>query len=372
MNGLSWLRALLVLPALVLTLLAALAGPAAAHGRGSDATNMVARVTSTPQIPGVSWRVYGGDEFLSVTNTSDRDLFVLAYRSAGEDPGEPFLRIGPDGVFENRSSPYTYSIQDRYGATPQPPGADPDAEPQWVQISDGPTALWHDHRIHWMAPTVPPAVVDPDVETVIFPEWEVPFRIGDEVHIVTGDLRWVPGPSPWQWLLGGLFATLPALAGLRTRPVPGEHGDRWPGLVRPAALVLGVVAALNLTHLADDVFAVPLPLSTTLVAASQTLLFIAIAAFAARRAWQAGDGAFTALGVGAGALLVGQGLLYLPTLSVSQTASILPDPITRAVVALSVAQALPLLAVTVMGTRRLAPPLEPDDAQAQESARSGR
>src|SRR5680860_1794298 len=50
-----------------------------AHGRSSDATNFRSAITDTPDISGVRWQVYGGDEFLAVTNTSATDLVVLGY-----------------------------------------------------------------------------------------------------------------------------------------------------------------------------------------------------------------------------------------------------------------------------------------------------
>jgi hypothetical protein len=329
------------------------AAPALAHGRGSDATNFNATVRAAPDVPGLSFRVYGSDEYLAVTNTSGQEVVVHGY----ED--EPYLRIGPDGVFENRRSPAAYLNAERYGQVPLPADADSTAEPDWVRVSGGDTWLWHDHRIHWMSLEPPAAVLaDPGSPHVVYPEWSVPVSVGGQEGAVTGDLRWVPAPSPWPWLAAGLVATLPALAGLRTQPV-GD--DRWPGLVRPAAVVLGILAVANLVHLADDLLAVPLPLPTILLAAGQTALFLLIAAFGALRAWQGREGAFTALGVGASALLVGQGLLYLGVLTTSQTASIFPDAVTKGVVALSLAQALPLGIVTVLGTRRLLPPLEDDE-----------
>lgn len=341
-------RSLVLLLATVGLLVGTLAGPAAAHGRGSDATNFSSRMLSTPDLPGVTWRIYGGDEFLSVTNESDTELVVLDYEN------EPYLRVGPDGVFENRNSPATYTNSDRYGVTTPPASIDPGGEPDWVQVSSGSTYAWHDHRIHWMSPLVPPAVQENDgAETVVFDRWVVPVTVGGETEEVIGELRWVPGPSPWPWLAGALVLTLPALAGLRTAPV-GE--ERWPGLARPAAVLLAVLAVANLTHLVDDLFAAPLPLGTKLLAASQTVLFIALVGFGALRAWQARDGAFTALGVGSAALLIGQGLLYLSVLTASQTSSLFPHDLARAIVALSLVQALPVGIVAVIGTRRLLPP----------------
>ena len=46
---------------------------------------------------------------------------------------EPYLRVGPDGVFENRRSPAVYLNANRRGSTAVPRSADPDAEPDWTQ-----------------------------------------------------------------------------------------------------------------------------------------------------------------------------------------------------------------------------------------------
>jgi hypothetical protein len=354
-------RAGAILAAAVLLLIAALPAPSAfAHGRGSDATNYVSTVRSAPEAEGVSFRVFGSDEYLSVTNTSDVEVTVLGY------DGEPYLRVGPEGVFENARSEAAYLNDDRFQRVEVPATVDNDAEPDWVRVGDGPTWLWHDHRAHWMSPLPsPPILADPGSEHVVNERWVIPVLIGDEPAEVTGDLRWVPGSSPWPWLAVGLLLTLPALAGLRTKPT---SEDQWPGLARPAAVVLGLLAAVNLVNLVDDLFAVPLPLSIKLIAAAQTALFLLIAAFGAMRGWQAREGAFTALGVGSAALLVGQGLLYLGVLTTSQTASVFPTFVTRSVVALSVAQAIPLGIVAVLGTRRLLPPLEEEPEASAQAA----
>jgi hypothetical protein len=382
--------------ALVLALLWAgvLAAPAHAHGRGSDATNYSARILEAPDLPGVSWAIYGGDELLEVTNTTAAEVVVLGYPQT--DP-EPYLRVGPDGVFQNRNSEATYVNEDRMGLVEVPAHVDRSAPPDWEQLTDANSAAWHDHRIHYMGAGLHPSITDPSVETLVYEQWEVPFLYDGQEHVVIGELRWVPGPSPVPWLALGLVLALPALVGLRTRPTAaggaaedsaaegsaaegsaaedssigdpqgsGEQGERWPGLARPAAVVLGLIVVLNVSHLIDDLFAVPLPTGVRAGAAAQTVLFLAIGLFGAVRGWQSGDGAFTALGVGAGAVFVGQGLLYWSVLGVSQIASLFPDWFARLTVAASVAQIIPLGIVAVIGTRRLLPPL-PEDVGAADA-----
>jgi hypothetical protein len=349
----------MVLFAAVLLLLAPLAQPAGAHGRGSDATNLRSRVLETPPLDGVTFRVRGGDDLLELRNDGDGEVLVLGYE------GEPYLRVGVDGVFENLRSPATHLNDDRYvtataadGSLPVPAEVDADADPVWRQRSSGSRAAWHDHRIHYMAPGRPPQVTDPAVETVVFARWEVPVVAAGEGHVVAGDLRWIPGPSPLPWLGVAAVLVVPALVGLRSGRGGGGAADGERALARPAAAVLGVVILLNLPGLVDDVVAVPLPLPAVLSAAGQTAAFLAVAAFGAVRGWRGGDGAFTALGVGAAALLLGQGLLAWPALSASQLATVFPDALSRTAVAASLLQALPVGVVAVIGSRRLLPPAD--------------
>jgi hypothetical protein len=354
---------------LALASLVAAAAPALAHGRGSDATNMRSTILEVPDIPGLTWRIHGGDELLELRNSTGSEVVVLGY----EQPPQPYLRVGPDGVFENRNSEATYINRDRQGVVDIPADLDPSAPPEWAEVSRSGSAVWHDHRMHYMGLGTPAAVTDPDVETVIIERWEVPFTFEGETHVLAGDLRWIPGTNPVPWLLVGLLLALPALLGLRTEPetdpaaADPDAPVRWTGLARPAAAVLAFAVLLNVSHLIDDLFAVPLPAGTRAIAAAQTALFLAIGAFGALRAWQAEDGAFTALGVGSGAVLVGQGLLYWSVLSVSQISSLFPDVLARITVGLSVAQVVPLGIVAVIGTRRLLPPLPRDVPEAGRS-----
>lgn len=353
-------RGLAALAGLAGLLLVVLAVPAAAHGRSADASNYRSRVVRAPDLPRVRWRVRGGDELLSVANTGTPEVVVLDYE------GDPYLRVGPDGVFENRDSEAVWLNRDRFAATPVPPGVGSGPRPEWARVSDGTSWAWHDHRVHWMSPRPPaPVLADPGSRATIT-RWRVPFDYGGRRLGVRGTLEWVPGPSPWPWLLGALAVTAPpVLAGLGTRP----RGDRWPGLARPAATVLGAVSVANLTNLANDLLAAPAPGSTRVLAAVQTGAFVSLGVAGAWRAWRGGDGAFTALAIGAGSILVGQGLLLLRVLDSSQLATVFPPILTRAVVALSLAQALPVAAAAVLGARRTTPPPRRSDVRPRAATR---
>lgn len=217
-------------------LVAATPSPAAAHGVGGvEPSNYRTRVTSIdPSVAGVVVRPVDLGTRLELTNRGATDVVVLGY------DGEPYLRVGPRGVFENTRSPATYlnrTLRVDEASEPVPATADPDAPPRWRRVDGGRTARWHDHRAHWMGRADPPVVQrDPDREHLI-QRFEVELRQGSTAIGVRGDVRWVPGHSPWPWVVGAIV-----LAGL---VVAASRGRRATQLVAGA---LGLVAVGEALH----------------------------------------------------------------------------------------------------------------------------
>jgi hypothetical protein len=178
--------------------------PAWAHrGGASNGYRSVIRGVK-PALPGVTLRVLGGDEELEVRTTGKASVIVLGYSN------EPYLRVGPDGAFQNLNSPATYLNRERYGGVEVPARAKPTSVPSWKQINDKPAAEWHDHRIHWMSKTAPPVVAaDPGQPHRVF-NWQVPLRSGGRGYRVAGSLEYTPvdtssGSSLW-WIVLALGA----------------------------------------------------------------------------------------------------------------------------------------------------------------------
>jgi hypothetical protein len=173
--------------------------PASAHSvSGVSATNLQTNLRSVaPALPGLKVKVVESGSRMEVTNKSGKEIVVLGYKD------EPYLRIGPDGVFRNRLSPATYINKSREGQ--DPPEAATKAkvgDTDWEKVSSEPVARWHDHRIHWMSPNDPPeARARPGERHVINAEWVVPMRLGAETISAKGDLVWEPGPSALPWYL---------------------------------------------------------------------------------------------------------------------------------------------------------------------------
>ena len=165
-----------------------LASPALAHPRGKGyARGFQSKILSiSPEVAGLEIAVVDGDDRLRVSNKSGSDLVVLGY------DGEPYLRIGPEGVHRNERSPAAYLNRDRFARVSVPLKADPGATPEWRLVSPRPAWQWHDHRIQWMGAGPPAAIrAAPRKRHSIF-DWKVPGRLGDNALLITGRLDYVP------------------------------------------------------------------------------------------------------------------------------------------------------------------------------------
>ncbi len=205
----------------VAMLVALLAAPAAlAHGIGGKQGYVSTLTAVEPPTLGLYVDVLQGDDRLSLTNSSEEELVVLGYEN------EPYLRIGPDGVYRNVRSPATYLNADRLGKVDVPADADPKAPPEWEKVSAETTYEWHDHRIHWMSTIPPPAIRDdPRARHHVF-DWAVPVELGGKPVTIRGSLDYVP---PKKESFNYLFVIPPVLAlllaagawiALRRRAVP--------------------------------------------------------------------------------------------------------------------------------------------------------
>lgn len=209
------------------------ASPASAHMvSGVSASNYLTTLNGlAPTKPGLRMRVVETGSRLELTNTSNVEVLVVGYND------EPYLRIGPKGVFENQRSPATYLNASRQASTPIPSDASANAEPVWKKVSGEPVARWHDHRAHWMGSQDPPEVTrDPGRRHVVYDKWEIKMSVGGDQVVATGQLLWIPGPSPVPWLaVTALLAALAIVSGL----VFGMRG---------VAIVIAVLVPVDLVH----------------------------------------------------------------------------------------------------------------------------
>lgn len=312
--------------------------PAAAHTVGdAGPTNYQTRLlTVQPPVPGVSVRVAAGDR-LELTNDTRRDILVLGY------DGEPYLKVGPGGAFENRRSPATWLNRTRTGTTPIPPDADPKAAPQWHQLSERAQVRWHDHRTHWMGASDPPQVQQgPGRTHTVIPRWTVTLRDGDATVTLAGDLRWVPAPPAWPWLL--------AAAAVAAGVVLASRRPAWPALLAGGT---GALVAADVMATAAGWAASSPPLSSVLSSGAVAVLGWAAGAAAVVRLLgrRRDSGVFLAL-VAAALILVVGGLSDLPILLRSQLASALPDAAVRGLVTAKLGLGAGLLTAALLRVRQ--------------------
>ncbi|MCU1455125.1 MAG: hypothetical protein JWN46_3271, partial [Acidimicrobiales bacterium] len=185
-------------------------------------------------------RVVGGDGFLELRSTGHQVVVLDQIQDQAPAP-RPYLQIEPDGTVQlNRSSIGYYINGSRYGAGSPPasiqgPGG---ATPRWVTVGHGGRYLWHDHRIHWMAPGKPPSVrgnsgkVDmggPDGD------WVVRLVVDGRPVAVVGELVLHAAPNPLPWLALALAIVVLIVAA-------SQWSARWTTTI--AAVVSGAVAVL--------------------------------------------------------------------------------------------------------------------------------
>ena len=347
----SRLRALRIL---IVTLLAAvtlplLAGPARAHGAsGQEASNYLVTLTSPPQPePGLVVRLVESGSLLQLTST-EAEVVVAGHS------GEPYLRVGPDGVFTNRRSPSSVWGRSLEAPMTAPPGTDPAAEPDWVRTSDGPTARWFDSRARWTATSPPPEVVADPQQRHVVSEWTVPVTLAGAPVAVAGTVEWVPGPSalPW-WLLSLVIVGVVAAGALFLRTAS-----------RPLATVTALCVAVSVAHSA---------LSAADAAGGPTAVLRAFLTgnIALLAGWGAGvvavvqlwrdrpPGVYVAAFAGAVVAVLG-GLLDAAAFGSSQVPVVGPAVLGRLTTALSLGLGVGLVVAAVTADERVAPAAESD------------
>jgi hypothetical protein len=214
---------------------------AGAHGAGQaipDAAHYLAQITAiSPAVPGLTATINPRGEWIEVANTTTKTLTILGYAR------EPYLQIGPSGVSENSFSPTLQLNQSLFGDLSQLGG--PQLPPDWRQVGTSHQTRWHDHRIHWMAATRPPAVAANPYVGRLIGRWTVHMLLDTTPVNITGTLSWLPlSHHPTlsvTWMVidtGALLALIAAvivLARRRRRPANTDH-EQSPMMVDYAGL----------------------------------------------------------------------------------------------------------------------------------------
>ena len=323
---------------LVLAAFVGLAPPASAHGGGDEglppASNYRSTITSIePDVDGLHWRLIDAGTRIEVVNETGDVLTVFG------DQGEPYLRIGPDGVEENQLSVTAFLQANPGDDVVVPQRVLSGGEPEWREVSSSPSWAWHDDRAHW-TDADPVAVTSADRvadEVVVVPSWSIEGEWSGRPLVVTGRVAWVEGPTPWPSLLG-MVAIAAALLGLTLLGRPGTALAVGAALAVAASFgrFVGTWSASAAPALAKvEGFVMP--------ALAWLLLAIALAKFRASHR----DSVLLATGacVGIGVLLGATGWTWLTR---SQLPTGLDPAIARATVVAAAGAALGMLAVAAL------------------------
>ena len=144
--------------------------------RGVSSSNWVTKVLSLePALAGVTVKSVQLGNLIQITSRNS-ELIVLGYL------GEPYLRVGPGGVYQNLRSPATYLNRTRLGTTPLPPLAST-TRPRRPSGIRSPAATRRYSMIiaptGWAASSPPPIRADPHRTFELSPDWHIQLRQGD-------------------------------------------------------------------------------------------------------------------------------------------------------------------------------------------------
>ncbi len=131
--------------------------------------------------------------------------------------GEPFLRIGPDGVTVNERSP-DYWLGGTGTVQQVPAGADPSAPPKWHRLSMIPIWSWLEFRARLPIDLHQRALLGDQRKTVL--TWTSPMTLAGEPLDVGGRVEWIPprvdgeaGPlKVWNYVGGAVAAVAVVIA----------------------------------------------------------------------------------------------------------------------------------------------------------------
>ncbi len=235
-----------------------------------------------PALPsGVVVDIVGSDTFVRVRSVG-HDVMITGYQN------EPYMHITTTGdVFVNDGSQTTLINGNRYGNVDTSSFVE-SPNPVWRKIATNGTAMWHDHRVHWMSPKQP-APIDTKGTVVA---WKVPFSVDGVATTMSGTLFLREKASVLWWTIG-LIALLCAVA------LSVRRRKEFFILTFLMSMVGVVVGAMQFVGLPDGARITPLILMFSIGAA----IVAAMSIFMQRRS-KSSQHVAVSLNAGAGATLV--------------------------------------------------------------------
>jgi len=173
------------LGALFALMAVALPSAANAHEGNPNYRSEITSIEPAALADGLQATIQNFDDNVELVNRTGKEVVIKGY------DGEPYVRIGADGLVEvNLNSPTYYLNEDRFADVEVPERADAKAEPAWEEVDDSGIYSWHDHRSHYMGLGTPSQVKDESKETKIF-DYSIPITVGGKPAAMDGTLTWV-------------------------------------------------------------------------------------------------------------------------------------------------------------------------------------
>jgi hypothetical protein len=296
-----------------------------------------------PAAPPFQVRVVDGDQDLWLQLDPGNELVVLG------GIGEPFLRFNDAGVFANTHS--STAQTDLLSLIPsETPSLNPRKAPSWFKLTTADRYLWHDHRIHALA------LLSDGGPARRLGEWNIPLKLNGGRGAITGDLRSIPLPNRWFWLVLSVLIAIAAVAVLRWK------GSRFAATGGPALAVITVVAVL-IAHAGRDLYGRPEISTGRYITLGLSLV---LGAIAVERLFRGGNGTKFIVAMVVGVIGLVQGLTMLSTFWHGLVLVAIPMTLERACVALAIGAGVASLVFSFTGTRP-----DPEEAAVDESKLSG-
>lgn len=353
---------------------------AAAHSAGNaPSSNYIAQVISIVREDGVP--LQAGKPSFDLRSIEAGSRLELRWRggpelSVPDYDGNPYLRVGPDGVFQNEQSAAVYLNKDRNGATDVPETLDPTGPPKWKRLSLDSVVRWHDHRGHRMGGDPPQVRKAPGKPHLVQREVVVILQGSSPDGIVTGDtvqydatveVRWKPGSSKLPWLVAAavLALGLSLASSFDGRTLAGRR--RLRPLIIPTVVMLLVADVVHLVGIAFGI-------RSTFTEGLARTASIGFASFVAWIATLVGlwmylrkrtDGLYLVT-FGAGLITMVGGLADLSTLSASSIPFAFAPVVARVVITLTIGLGIGIVFAGVLLTRPTPEELRSDDTSAEQ------
>lgn len=283
----------------------------------------------SPRVEGLSARLVDEGTRIEL-DAGAHEVVVLGYQ------GEPFLLIDEGGAFENVLSPTTY-LNRSIDGDEIPDEADPNAEPDWEKIGDGPVIRFHDHAMH----------VPPGQELGLRGEsvFRIPMRVDGLEVTLDGRLVTLPAVSAAPWLALAAVLALVAIVSLRVT-------GRSVSIALVAALVV-----VDVSRVLGNAFGTPTWLASRWSVIGDEwaspvvgwgMLVAALVLHRVRRQFEATGAAL----IGAAVLAFTGGVLERDELTSPRLMSALPDAIARGAIAAVIGLGLGLALRSVLELTR--------------------